>query len=95
MIYFPFVFCFFFTLFNSRQSDKLVLDEFMKEAMELRRQLLQKASNSKEDGSKSSLEASGSKPPMEDTVPALQCGEATKVSGPLDAPSCSNNNTSG
>ena len=68
----------------------------MKDAMELRRQSLQNASNSQGDGSKSSLqEASGSKAPMVDTVPTLQCGAATKASGPLEAPSCSTNNTSG
>ena len=78
------------------KSDKEVLDEFMKDAMELRRQSLQNASNSKGDGSTSSLqEASGSKAPVANTVPALQCGAATKASGPLEAPSCSNNNSSG
>lgn len=86
---------FFLLCSTPSQSDKEVLDEFMKDATELRRQSLQKASNSDEDSSKSSLqEASGSKFPMADTVPALQCGAATEASGPPEAPSCSNNNTS-
>ena len=68
----------------------------MKDAMELRRQSLQKASSGKVNRSKSSLqEASGSKAPMADTAPALQGGAATKASGPLEAASCSHSNTSG
>ena len=68
----------------------------MKDTMELRRQSLQKASKSQEDSSKSSSEeASGSKATLADTVPVLQCDEATKASGPLEAASCSTNNTSG
>ena len=68
----------------------------MKDAMELRRQSLQKASSGKVDVSKSSLqEASGSRAPMADTAASLQGGAATKASGPLEAASCSNNNTSG
>ena len=48
------------------------------------------------DSSKSSLqEASGSKAPIADTAPLLQGGAATKDSGPLEAASCSNKNTSG
>ena len=98
LICFTFLLFLFFCLlclFHS-QLDKEVLDEFMKDAMELRRQSLQKASDGIEDGSKYSLqEASGSKTPGSDTVPTLQRGAATKASGPLEAASSSNNNTSG
>ena len=81
---------------TNSQLNKEVLDEFMKDAMELRRQSLQKASDGIEDGSKYSLqEASGSKTPASDTVSTLQRGAAKKASGPLEVAPCSNNITSG